>query len=89
VAEAKKAVVDMFGVNAKNNPDYSRIISAHEVSRLAGLIDPAKVVIGGKSDPEARYLDPTIPVSHLVGRQDHGRRNLRSNPAHHLVPVVG
>jgi len=65
VAEAKKAVVDMFGVNAKNNPDYSRIISAHEISRLAGLIDPAKVVIGGKSDPEARYLDPTIlyPIS--------------------------
>ena len=41
------------------------IISAHEVSRLAALIDPAKVVIGGRSDPEARYLDPTIvyPVS--------------------------
>jgi aldehyde dehydrogenase (NAD+) len=24
------------------------------------LIDPAKVVIGGKSDAQARYLDPTI-----------------------------
>jgi aldehyde dehydrogenase (NAD+) len=35
------------------------------VSRLAALIDPKKVVAGGKSDPEKRYLDPTIvfPVS--------------------------
>jgi aldehyde dehydrogenase (NAD+) len=27
---------------------------------MVGMIDPAKVVAGGKSDPEARYLDPTI-----------------------------
>ena len=40
--------------------DYSRIINAHEVSRLAALIDPEKVVAGGRSDPESRYLDPTI-----------------------------
>src|SRR5271163_1290024 len=32
----------------------------HEVSRLAGLIDPANVVYGGKSVPATRYLDPTI-----------------------------
>jgi aldehyde dehydrogenase (NAD+) len=65
VGEAKKAVVEMYGSDPRNNPDYSRIISAKEVSRLASLIDPKKVVYGGKSDPEARYLDPTIiyPVS--------------------------
>ena len=65
VAEAKAALIEMFGENPKSNPDYSRIISAHEVDRLAKLIDPARVIIGGKSDREARYLDPTIvyPVS--------------------------
>src|SRR6516164_1745383 len=65
VAEAKRAVVELYGPDPKNNPDYSRIISAKEVSRLAALIDPAKVVYGGSSDPEARHLDPTIlyPVS--------------------------
>jgi aldehyde dehydrogenase (NAD+) len=36
------------------------VINAREVSRLAGLIDPAKVVAGGRSDLDARYLDPTI-----------------------------
>ena len=60
VAEAKAALISLYGKDPKSNPDYSRIISAREVSRLQALIDPAKVVIGGRSDPEARYLDPTI-----------------------------
>jgi len=65
VAEAKKALVELFGDDPKSNSDYSRIISAREVARLAGLIDPSKVIIGGRSDPDSRYLDPTIvyPVS--------------------------
>ena len=50
----------VYVYDPKANPDYSRIISAREVSRLAALIDPAKVVIGGQSDADARYLDPTI-----------------------------
>jgi aldehyde dehydrogenase (NAD+) len=60
VAEARKAVVELYGKDPKTNPDYSKVVSAREVSRLAGLIDPEKVVTGGQSDPEARYLDPTI-----------------------------
>ena len=60
VAEAKKAVIDLYGLDPRTNPDYSRVISAREVSRLAALIDPAKVAAGGRSDPDARYLDPTI-----------------------------
>jgi aldehyde dehydrogenase (NAD+) len=65
VTEAKAALIALYGKDPKSNPDYSRIISSREASRLAGLIDPAKVVIGGRSDPESRYLDPTIiyPVS--------------------------
>jgi aldehyde dehydrogenase (NAD+) len=60
VDEAKKAVVALYGADPSENPDYSRVINSREVSRLAALIDPAKVVSGGSSNPEARYLDPTI-----------------------------
>ena len=65
VAEAKAALVALYGKEPKNNPDYSRIISPREVLRLAALLDPAKVVAGGRSDPDERYLDPTLvyPVS--------------------------
>jgi aldehyde dehydrogenase (NAD+) len=60
VAESKKAVIELYGNDPKNNSDYLRIISPHAVERLAGLIDQEKVVAGGASDPEARYIDPTI-----------------------------
>src|SRR5258705_1075716 len=60
VAAAKKALVDLFGNDPKSNPDYSRIINAKAVNRLASLIDPAKVIAGGKSDSKAPYFDPTL-----------------------------
>ena len=61
VAECKKAMVELYGTDPKSRPDdYSRIISPKATERLASLIDQKKVVIGGASDPEARYLDPTV-----------------------------
>jgi acyl-CoA reductase-like NAD-dependent aldehyde dehydrogenase len=59
-AEARKALVELFGKDPKSNSDYSRIINGRAVERLASLIDPAKVIAGGKSDPDAHYLDPTL-----------------------------
>jgi aldehyde dehydrogenase (NAD+) len=52
--------VEPFGDDPKSNSDYSRIINAHAVDRLASLIDPAKVITGRKSDRDAHYLDPTL-----------------------------
>jgi aldehyde dehydrogenase (NAD+) len=65
VAEAKKALLELFGDDPKSNSDYSRIISERAVERLASLIDPSKVIAGGKADPKAHYLDPTLlyPIS--------------------------
>jgi aldehyde dehydrogenase (NAD+) len=65
VAECKEAVVELYGADPKSNSDYSRVISPAAVARLASLIDPNRVVYGGKSDASARYLDPTIlyPIS--------------------------
>jgi acyl-CoA reductase-like NAD-dependent aldehyde dehydrogenase len=65
VAECKKAVVDLYGNEPKNNSDYSRIVDPPTVKRLVSLIDPSKVVSGGQFDEAACYLDPTIlyPVS--------------------------
>jgi aldehyde dehydrogenase (NAD+) len=60
VAESKKALVEFYGTDPRSNPDYSRIINAKTTTRLASLIDPMKVIAGGKSDPDAHYLDPTL-----------------------------
>jgi aldehyde dehydrogenase (NAD+) len=80
VAEAKKALIELFGNDPKSNSDYSRIINARTVDRLAGLIDPSKVIAGGKSDRDA-LPRPHAPLSDHLGRQDHGGRDLRSIPA--------
>jgi len=65
VAECRKAVVELYGPDPKSNSDYSRIINASEVRRLASLVDAHKVVCGGAYDEEERYFEPTIlyPVS--------------------------
>ena len=65
VAACKKALVELYGEDPRTNPDHSRIITSQTVKRLASLIDPAKVVAGGRFDEAARYLDPTLlyPVS--------------------------
>jgi aldehyde dehydrogenase (NAD+) len=60
VAECRKAVIELYGENPKTNPDYSRIISAREVSRLALLLDKEKVIVGGDYDEAERYFAPTI-----------------------------
>jgi len=60
VAKCKIAVIDLYGDRPKENPDYSRIINAREVKRLASLIDPEKVITGGNYDDKERYFDPTI-----------------------------
>jgi len=59
-AEAKKAIIEMYGDDPKRNPDFSRIINSKAVRRLASLIDPAKVIAGGEFDEEAKYLAPTL-----------------------------
>jgi aldehyde dehydrogenase (NAD+) len=60
VAESKRAVLELYGKDPKSNSDYSRIINSSAVRRLESLIDPNKVVSGGKFDESASYLDPTI-----------------------------
>ena len=60
VAECRKAVIELYGENPKENPDYSRIINAREVGRLARLVDEEKLVVGGGYDEAERYFEPTI-----------------------------
>src|SRR5499433_697672 len=60
IAECRNAVIELYGENPKENPDYSRIINSREVRRLALLIDKDKVVVGGGYDEAERYFEPTI-----------------------------
>lgn len=58
--ESKKAVIEFYGTDPNSNPDLSRIATERDVARLAGLIDPSKVVVGCDSDARSRYVAPTV-----------------------------
>lgn len=60
VVECRKAAIELYGENPKQNPDYSRIINAREVRRLTLLVDKKKVISGGDYDEAERYFAPTI-----------------------------
>jgi aldehyde dehydrogenase (NAD+) len=56
----KREIEEMFGEDPRNSSDYGRIINEAHHDRVAGLIDPQKVVIGGGMDRDERYISPTV-----------------------------
>ena len=55
-AEIKK----QYGEDPLKNPHYGKIINQKHFERLLGLIDPAKVVVGGEADPATCRISPTV-----------------------------
>lgn len=60
IQKMKDVIKTFYGENPQNSPDLTRIINESHFKRLAGLIDPQKVVLGAETDPEQRYIAPTI-----------------------------
>lgn len=53
-------VQDAYGEDPAQSEDYCRIITEHHFDRLSALIDPEKVIFGGQTNREERYIAPTI-----------------------------
>lgn len=60
LAKLKKRIIDTYGEDAGTSPDFARIVNDSHFQRICGLIDPEKVVVGGKSDGDTRYIAPTV-----------------------------
>lgn len=62
--ELLKALVDevesQFGPLSLDNQNYGKIINEKHFDRLMGLINPEKVVVGGKGDRATLRIEPTI-----------------------------
>jgi len=56
----KSEIEKMFGPDAKQSPDFARIISLRHFERLANMIDPATVYCGGHADASENYIAPTV-----------------------------
>ncbi len=60
VACVKKEIMAMYTTNPLTFAAYGKIINRKHFDRILGLIDSAKVVYGGKSNPETLQIEPTI-----------------------------
>ena len=56
----KEEVRRQYGTDPLRNPSYGRIISQRHFDRIAALIDPDKLVHGGRSDKTSLKIEPTI-----------------------------
>ena len=59
LALVKEEIVKQFG-DCIHNEDYGCIINDKHFNRICGLIDPAKVIHGGNSDPVTRRIQMTV-----------------------------
>jgi aldehyde dehydrogenase (NAD+) len=51
---------EFYGEDPSLSPDYSRLISDRHFDRLAGFLQHGKVLIGGQTKSEERYIAPTL-----------------------------
>jgi len=63
-AELVKALQDclqeFYGENPQASPDYARIVSERHFNRLCEFLDNGKIIAGGETDAETRYIAPTL-----------------------------
>jgi aldehyde dehydrogenase (NAD+) len=58
--ELGKAITDFFGADPQTSESYGRIVSPRHFDRLKSLMNGGKVVIGGETNAESRYVAPTV-----------------------------
>ena len=60
VAEIKKQIRKQYGSEPLRNPDYGKIINEKHFNRILGLMEPEKIVWGGRADRDGLRIEPTV-----------------------------
>ncbi|KFW77386.1 Aldehyde dehydrogenase family 3 member B1, partial [Manacus vitellinus] len=56
----REAIVEFFGPNPQESPDFGRIVGDKQFQRVRKLLCSGRVAIGGQTDEAERYIAPTI-----------------------------
>ncbi|XP_029431343.1 aldehyde dehydrogenase family 3 member B1 [Rhinatrema bivittatum] len=62
VPAMREALERFYGKDPQQSPDFGRIVSGKHFQRVKALLASGKVVIGGGSDEEDKYIAPTVLV---------------------------
>lgn len=60
IEKIQKCIAEFYGAQPANSPDYGRIIDRKQFDRLVALLADGKIVFGGETDAESRYIAPTV-----------------------------
>lgn len=60
IEEIQKCTAKFYGTNPADSLDYGRIIDRKQFDRLVALLADGKIVFGGETDAESRYIAPTV-----------------------------
>ena len=63
LAQLKAAVIEFYGADPRESPDYGRIASARHFERLTKLIGNGRLYHGGQNDRDDLFIAPTILVN--------------------------
>jgi aldehyde dehydrogenase (NAD+) len=60
VAALKKTIIDFFSDDASTHYNYGKIINEKQFDRLTKYLQQGKILIGGKTNKENLFIEPTI-----------------------------
>lgn len=60
IKELKRQIHKQYGKSPLTNKNFGKIINEKHYERVLGLIDPDKVVHGGRCNPSTQQIEPTI-----------------------------
>jgi len=60
IEEIRKAIVKFYGSDPQRSASYGRIVNGVHFERLIGLLKEGRIAIGGHSDQNERYIEPTV-----------------------------
>jgi aldehyde dehydrogenase (NAD+) len=63
-----KQVIEFYGADPEQSPDYGRIVNDAHFERLSRLLGQGTIIAGGQTDRAARYIAPTI-IDHIKGQE--------------------
>ena len=84
VSRIKNNFRSMFGEDPMTSEDFGRIINIKRFKKLAGYLDPNKIVSGGRSNEADLYIEPTILEN--ISIQDPVMQEEIFGP---ILPVIG
>jgi aldehyde dehydrogenase (NAD+) len=56
----QSCIGEFYGDDPAKSPDYARIVSPKQFARLENLLQDGKILAGGETNPQDRYIAPTL-----------------------------